>query len=75
MIEYRQCVRQLGVAQGSVSGPVLFNFFVADCPEEEVDEEESFADDFDFPVSECRWDEIAARLQPAIYTRGSVETN
>ena len=55
-----------GVAQGSVSGPILFNFFVAECPEEEVDEEESFADDFDFLVSECRWDEIAARLQPAI---------
>ena len=60
------CIVKTGVAQGSVSGPILFNTFVEDCPNEDADEEESYADDFDFLISDPKWDDILNRLQPVI---------
>ena len=41
----------LGVPQGAVSSPILFNYFVNDCPTEKCDKT-SFADDFNIYASD-----------------------
>ena len=48
-----------GVLQGSVLGPILFNFFVLDCPVAQ----RSYADDFSFSRSAVDVTELEVRLQ------------
>ena len=51
-----------GVPQGSVLGPILFNFFVSDFPSS-ASLRESYADDFNLVESDVQVDQLEQRLQ------------